>query len=235
MEKVQKIISNAGICSRRNAEKLIIEGKVFVNGKKANIGDKADGNKDTIKVENKILAPEPKRYIIFNKPLKVITSVNDPKGRKTVMDFIRVKERVFPVGRLDYLSEGLLVLTNDGDFAQRLIHPSNESNKTYEVRLNKSIFERDILKIQHGVKIEDKDEKYLTSPAQIKLLNRNGDYVSITIQEGKKRIVRKIFDSLEYKVLKLQRTAINKLVMKKLAPGEWRDMTDKELNLLLSK
>ena len=171
MEKrLQKILSEMGIASRRKSEELILEGRVTVNGQVATLGAKADAAKDHIKLNGKLLIrPEPKVYLMFHKPRGVVTTLNDPEGRPTVKDFLKkVKYRVFPVGRLDYDSEGLLLLTNDGDFAQSLLHPSKKTFKTYLVKAKGEPDEAKIQKLRDGIKLMEG----VTAPAKIKKLRK---------------------------------------------------------------
>ena len=153
MHRVQKLLSNYGYCSRRKAEELIIEGRVKVNNKVITIGDKAT-EEDILKVDNKIVNKNKKLYLIFNKPKGCVTALND-QFKKTIMEYIKIKERVFPIGRLDYNTEGLLILTNDGDFANKIMHPRYEIKKTYQAEINKPITKREIEQIELGVELED--------------------------------------------------------------------------------
>ena len=189
MHRVQKLLSNYGYCSRRKAEELIKQGKVSVNKKVISIGDKAS-EKDDIYVDDKLVKKEKKIYLKFNKPLNCVTALKD-KNYKTIMDYIDIKERVFPIGRLDYDTTGLLLLTNDGDFANKIMHPRYEINKTYLVNIDKPIKKEDIKQIEKGIKLKDG----ITSPSKIKVLNPKK--LEITIHEGKNRIVRRIFNKLE--------------------------------------
>lgn len=214
--RVQKLLSNYGFCSRRKAERLIEEGKVKVNGKRITIGDKAS-EKDKITVCGKLVKKEKKLYMMFNKPVGCVTALKDRRS-KTVMDYIKIKERIFPIGRLDYYTSGLLLLTNDGDFANKIMHPRYEIKKTYVVEIDRPISKKDMLKIQKGVKLRDG----ITSPAKIKRLNLN--VLEIIIHEGKNRIVRRMLNRLRYKVLSLERTAIGKLKLGKLRSGKFKFM-----------
>src|SRR4030043_1421130 len=193
MEKrLQKIFSEMGIASRRKAEELITEGRVTVNGRIATIGTKADPVKDHIKVDGKLLIrPEPKVYIMFNKPKNVVTSLHDPEGRPTVKDFLKgVNYRVFPVGRLGYDSEGLLLLTNDGDFAHAVLHPSKKISKTYLVKVKGILDKEEIEKLEKGIKLGDG----MTSPAKVRRIRKteNNLWLEMVIYEGKKRKIRRM-------------------------------------------
>ena len=230
MEKrLQKILSEIGVASRRNAEELIIEGRVTVNGKIAVIGMKADPARDHIKLDGKLIArPEPKVYLIFNKPRNVVTSLSDPEGRPTVKDYLKgVKYRVFPVGRLDYDSEGLLLLTNDGDFAQAILHPSKKIPKSYLVKVKGSPEEEGMKKLRAGVKLEDG----ITAPAKLQKsrVTENNTWLEITIHEGRKRQIRRMLEQIGYPVLKLKRIRINGIELGNLKPGECRYLKPEEI------
>ena len=229
-QRLQKILSEMGIASRRKAEELILEGRVTVNGRVATIGMKADAAKDHIKLNGKLLIrPEPKVYLMLNKPAQVVTSLLDPEGRPTIKDFLKkVKYRIYPVGRLDYDSEGLLLLTNDGDFTQALLHPSKKIPKTYLVKVKGVPGEDQIHKLRTGIKLEDG----MTAPAKIEKLRKteNNAWVEMTIHEGRNRQIRRMFDTVGHSVLKLKRIRINGIELKDLKPGEYRYLTPAEVN-----
>jgi 23S rRNA pseudouridine2605 synthase len=241
MEKrLQKILSEMGIASRRKAEELIAEGRITVNGRIATIGMKADPAKDHIKVGGKLLIkPEPKVYLIFNKPKQVVTSLRDPEGRLTVKDFLRgIKYKIFPVGRLDYDSEGLLLLTNDGDFAHAVLHPSGKIQKTYLVKVKGTPEDAGVERLRRGVKLEDG----VTAPAKIKKmrLTENNSWFEMTIHEGRKRQIRRMFETIGHPVLKLKRTRINGIELGDLKSGGYRYLTPEEMSkmkkeILISK
>ncbi|MDP2167807.1 MAG: pseudouridine synthase [Thermodesulfovibrionales bacterium] len=231
-QRLQKILSEMGIASRRRAEGLILEGRVMVNGRAAELGMKADTSRDHIKVDGKLLIrAEPKAYLIMNKPRGVVTSLFDPEGRPTVKDFLSgIKQRVYPVGRLDYDSEGLLFFTNDGDLAQSVLHPSRKIPKTYMVKV-KGIIENEALKkLSTGMRIEGA----LTAPAKTRKI-REGEqnsWIEITIHEGRKRQIRQMLERVGHPVLKLKRIRIGSLKLGDLKPGEIRRLTPDELNKL---
>jgi len=231
MEKrLQKILSEIGIASRRRAEELIIEGRVTVNGRIAILGMKADPDRDHVKFDGKVIArPEPKVYLILNKPRSVVTSLRDPEGRPTVKDYLKgVKYRVFPVGRLDYDSEGLLLLTNDGDFAQAILHPSKKIAKSYLVKVKGSPEEADIKKLRVGIKLEDG----VTAPAKLQKIRstENNIWLEITIHEGRKRQIRRMLEQIGHPVLKLKRIRINGIELGNLKPGEYRYLKPEEIS-----
>ncbi len=215
MHRVQKLLSNYGYCSRRKAEELIQEGRVKVNGKVISIGDKASEN-DKLYVDNKRVEKQKKVYLMFNKPIGCVTALKDDKF-KTVMDYIEVEERVFPIGRLDYKTEGLLLFTNDGDFANKIMHPRYEIKKTYLVGLGNEINQKQIDQIEKGMMLEDGK----TSPAKVRKLDDR--HIEITIHEGKNRVVRRMLKKLELRVRFLKRIRIGKLNLGDLGDCRYRD------------
>lgn len=234
-KRLQKILSEMGIASRRQAEEMIFEGRITVNGRIANIGMKADLYKDHIKVDGKLIVRrEPKVYLAFNKPREVLTTLNDPEGRPTVKDFLKsVKYRVYPIGRLDYNSEGLLLFTNDGDFANSIMHPSKKILKTYQVKIKGIPEEKELEKLRKGIKLEDG----LTAPAKVRNIKttENNAWIEITIYEGRNRQVRRMFEKIGHPVIKLIRTKINGISIVNLKPGEYRFLSSDELNKLKSE
>jgi 23S rRNA pseudouridine2605 synthase len=230
MEKrLQKILSEIGIASRRRAEEFIIEGRVTINGRTATLGMKADPERDHIKCDGKLITrPEPKVYLMLNKPRGVVTSLRDPEGRPTVKDYLKgVKYRVFPVGRLDYDSEGLLLLTNDGDFAQAILHPSRKIPKSYLAKVKGSPEDEEIKKLRAGIRLDDG----LTAPAKLHKVRstENNTWLEITIHEGRKRQVRRMLEQTGHPVLKLKRTRINGIELGNLKSGEYRYLKPEEI------
>ncbi len=228
-QRIQKIIAEMGIASRRKAEEMVMEGRVTVNGKTAVIGMKADPFMDHIKVDGKLLVnPEKKVYFIFNKPRGVVTSLSDPEGRPTVHDFLKgIRQRVFPVGRLDYDSEGMLLLTNDGEFAHAVLHPSKKISKTYLVKVKGVLEEKDIEKLKTGIRLD----RTVTAPAHVRRLRKteNNSWIEMTIYEGKKRQIRRMLDRVGHPVMRLMRIRIDGLEMGELKPGAYRKMTAEEM------
>ena len=228
-ERLQKIISKCGIASRRKAEELITEGLVTVNGRPATIGMKADLERDHIKVKGKLISSAgSKVYLIFNKPVMCITAMSDAQKRTTVKDFLqRVKAKVYPVGRLDYKSEGLLILTNDGELTNAVLHPKNKIPKTYRVKIDGFLEDRDILKLERGIKLDDG----MTAPAKVKIVKRlkANSWIDITIHEGRKRQIRRMLERVGHPVIRLIRTRINGLRLEGLKPGEYRYLTQEEV------
>lgn len=232
MERLQKVIANSGYCSRRKAEELIKNGKVMVNGKKIEeLGFKVDGN-DIITVENKILKKENKEYILLYKPRGVVTTTSDEKGRKTVLDLIETNKRLYPVGRLDYDTSGLLLLTNDGELTNILIHPKNEIDKVYIAKINGIMNGFEIKTLEKGVLIDGKK----TAPCKVKVRKKEKDssIIELTIHEGKNHQVKKMFEAIGFKVLKLKREKLAFLNLSGLKPGEYRYLSIKEVKMLYS-
>jgi len=236
MEKrLQKILSEMGIASRRRAEELIFEGQITVNGKVATVGMKADPSKDHIKVGGKLITVlkkgSQKVYLMINKPRGVVTTLYDPEGRPTVKDFLKdIKYRIFPIGRLDYHSEGLLLLTNDGDFAHAVMHPSKKMLKTYLVKVKGIIGKDNIKRLRRGIKLEDG----ATLPAKVRRISQSekNSWIEISLYEGRKRQVRRMLESVGHPVIMLRRIGINGLKLKDLKLGEFRHLTIDELQLI---
>lgn len=225
-ERIQKILSAAGIASRRAAEEIILEGRVRVNGKVVSeLGAKADPDRDHIKVDGKLINPkQPKAYIMLNKPAGFVTTMSDPEGRPIVANLLKgVRVRVYPVGRLDYDTEGLLLLTNDGDLAHLVTHPKHELPKTYLVKVKGFLDDRHVEMLEQGVFLKDGK----TAPARVRKLRKeeSNSWVEITIHEGRKRQVRRMIDHTGHSVIKLKRTRIGSLSLGDLPVGMYRHLT----------
>lgn len=225
MMRVQKILAMAGVASRRKCEDLIRAGKVKVNDKVVEIGATANPIKDKISVDGKPIVLEKKVYVLLNKPRGFVTTVSEQYGMRTVREIVKIKERIFPVGRLDKETRGLLLLTNDGDFANKLTHPSFEIKKEYVATLDKPFSKDSFEKLKKGVKVEGRK-------VDVKNVAVDGKKVTLKIHEGRKHIVRKLFFHLGYRVVDLQRTRVGNLGISGLKEGEWRDLTPDELSLL---
>ena len=229
MERLQKVIAASGYTSRRKAEELILNGKVTVNGKKVyELGTKVDV-KDEIKIDGNVINKEDKVYYLLYKPRGVITSTNDDKKRKTVVDLINTKKRIYPVGRLDYDTTGVLLLTNDGEFSNIITHPSKKIDKLYVAKVKGIVSYMDIKKLSNGVYIDG--IKTSKAKAKIKKYDKEKQttVVELTIHEGKNHQVKKMFESLGYEVLKLKREKIAFFDLKGLNLGEYRSLTPKEV------
>lgn len=233
MMRLQKYLSNAGVASRRSAEKMIGEGRVAVNGDIVReMGVQIDENYDVIEVDGEVVKnTEKKYYIMLNKPAGFVTTVSDDKGRPTVMELVSdISARIYPVGRLDYDTEGLLILTNDGDLTYKITHPKHDISKTYVAEVTGNITMDTILQLRRGVVIDGQK----TSPAEVEVVGATqyGTKVEITIHEGRNRQVRKMFETLGCIVKKLKRTKEAGLILGHLPLGKWRKLSDSEVNML---
>lgn len=233
-ERLQKILSAAGIASRRASEELIKAGRVSVNGITAGLGDSADIDTDIITLDGKeISMPSGHTYIVLNKPKGYVTTMSDEKGRPCVAELVTdVGAKVYPVGRLDMYSEGLLIMTDDGDFANRLMHPSKEINKTYYAWLDGECGDEalDILKSPLNI------DGYVIKPAEVSVIKNSEDYtlLSITIHEGRNRQIRKMCEMANLKLTRLKRISEGTLRLGELKPGKWRYLTEEELQEIQS-
>jgi 23S rRNA pseudouridine2605 synthase len=235
-ERLNKLIAQAGIASRRAAEQLILDGQVTVNGKKiTELGTKADAEKDHIKVRGKLintkLATRSDVYILVNKPKGYLSSAADPEGRDLVVDLVKGRGKLHPVGRLDYNSEGLIILTNDGKFTN-YVASSKKIAKVYEVKVKGLPNTNAINKLRRGVLLED---GFKTAPAEIKELKHteNNGWYEVTLYEGHNQQIRKMFDAIGHSVVKLRRTKIGEIADPHLKPGQSRDLTADEVKKLL--
>jgi 23S rRNA pseudouridine2605 synthase len=231
-QRLQKIIAAAGHCSRRRAEELIAAGRVRVNGHVAELGEKADAQTAKILIDDKPLQSAEKLvYVLLNKPLGIVTTLSDPEGRPVVTDLVSdLKVRLFPVGRLDINTSGLLLLTNDGDLANRLAHPSRQVNKRYLVKVRGHLSNDSKRQLEEGIKLEDG----MTSPAKVLNLRIRGGHTwfELIIHEGRNRQVRRMCEALGYQVSRLVRVGYAFLTLDGLAPGQKRLLSEREIRLL---
>ena len=234
MDRLQKVISSSGYCSRRKAEELISNGKVRVNGEVIDTLGYKVSSSDQITVNNKVITREEKEYILLNKPRGVVTTTSDEKNRKTVLDLIDTDKRLYPVGRLDYDTTGVLLLTNDGELTNLLIHPRNKIDKVYIAKVEGFFDKESAFKLQKGVLIDGRK----TSKCIVKLKKydkkTNTSIVEIIIHEGRNHQVKKMFDAVGYNVLKLKREMFAFLNVNNLKSGEYRYLTIKEVKQLYS-
>lgn len=235
-ERLQKYMAECGIASRRKCEVFIVEGKVKVNGETVTeLGVKVNPISDIIEYEGNIIKREEKKiYILLNKPEGYICSAKDEKGRETVIDIVKVKERIYPVGRLDYDSSGLIILTNDGEIYNKIIHPRKEINKTYVVKVKNKFEDSDIKAFERGIDIGG----YVTAPATVSVLNYDDNKkvttLEIKIHEGKNRQIRRMCSALNHDVLSLKRVSIGEIKLGYLKKGEYRNMTEEEITYINS-
>lgn len=232
MERIQKIISNSGVTSRRKAEALIKEGRVKVDGVVVTeLGTKVS-KKSIIEVDDVKISTEEKVYYLLNKPRGVVTTTSDEHGRKTIVSLIETNKRIYPVGRLDYDTTGLIILTNDGEFTNNITHPKNKIDKTYVAKINGILTISDIMALKKGINLDG----FKTSPAKVKVRKtdnkNNNSVIEIIIHEGKNHQVKRMFEALGYEVLKLKRERIAFLTLKGLTSGDYRMLTPKEVNQL---
>ena len=218
-QRLNKIIARSGISSRRKADALIREGRVTINGKRASLGDLADPHKDTIKVGNRCIELKPKEYYLFHKPKGCLTARKDPDNKPTIYDFLSDRlHHLFPVGRLDFNTSGLLILTNDGDFAQRLTHPQYKEERVYQVKIRGTPNERIMDLLKKGFKLED-GMAHFDSIRKYKEVGKNSWFI-VSVSEGRNRLVRRAFEKFNYAVVKLKRIKMGKFELKYLKPGE---------------
>ncbi len=220
----------SGVTSRRKAEELIVAGRVSVNGRRiTDLATQVDPQKDVVRIDQKRIEPESKKeYVLLNKPKGVVTTTRDERGRKTVMDLVNSKSSIFPVGRLDLNSEGLLLLTNDGELAHRLMHPSYKITKVYRVMLDRAFKEADFKALTRGVKLDDG----VTAPCQARYYTSQLSRVEIIIHQGRNRQVRRMFEALGYRVHSLKRVEYGPLMLRGLDRGKYRRLNPLEIMLL---
>lgn len=234
--RLQKYMAKQGVASRRKSEEIILAGRVKVNGHLVTtLGSKLDPQSDLVTVDDKrIGGPVTKVYILLNKPKGYVTTTKDPQGRKTVLDLVsKIKTRIYPVGRLDYNTEGLLILTNDGDLTQLLTHPSSQIKKTYQARVEGLVTDEKLEALSKGVDIGD----YKTAPAQVYLLSKDKEssLVEITIHEGKYHQVKRMFEAVGLEVKRLVRTQIASMTRKKIPRGGYRHLKKSEVDMLYAR
>ncbi len=236
-ERLQKIIAAAGVCSRRRAEELILLGSVKVNGEIVNtLGAKANPVTDIISVDGKVIEPDAteNQYYLLNKPRGYITSTSDPQGRPTVMDLMAsIETRIYPVGRLDYASEGLIILTNDGDMANRLMHPSSEVKRTYSVKIKGDVTEDQLRQLRKGIQLSDGFVKPLRVSRGERLQNK--EWIEVTVTEGKNLEIRRLFAVLGLEVDRLRRTGIGPLVIEQVPVGKFVRLTKSQVEGIFAK
>ena len=239
-ERLQKFLARSGIASRRKSEELITSGKIKVNGQVVTeLGIKINPEIDIVEYNEKQIKEENKKiYILLNKPIGYVTTVKDQFKRDTVMELVKgVKERIVPVGRLDMYTSGALLLSNDGDFINKVTHPKHEIEKTYNATIVGKVTKEDVEKLTRGVEIQDELETYVTKPAKVKILKideeKNLSRIQITIHEGKNREVRRMCEAIGKKVIALHRTQIGNIDVKNLQLGKWRYLTEKEIQNLI--
>ena len=234
-ERLQKYLASCGIASRRKCEEYILQGKVQVNGKViTELGTKINSDKDIVKYDGKLVKQATKLvYILLNKPIGYVTTAEEQFGRDTVLDLVKVRERIVPVGRLDMYTSGALILTNDGDFVYKVTHPKHEIEKTYTVTVKGIVTNSEVEQLRNGIRIDD----YITKTAKVKILKTDTEKdisrLEITIHEGKNRQVRKMCESVGRKVLALHRSKIGKIGVKDIELGKWRYLQMKEVKELL--
>ncbi len=239
--RIQKLISECGVTSRRKAEEMISKGRVKVNGHPVRLGDKADLRTDNITVDGKrISKPQNSKYIMLNKPRGYVTTLSDEFGRKCIAQLTAdVGERVFPVGRLDRDSEGLLLLTNDGEFANMIIHPSRHIPKVYRATLKPGPTDEQLIKFRNGMMLKGDSRK--TAPADINVISQSDDgfppsraVAEIVLYEGRNRQIRRMFEQMSIKVARLRRIAIGNVSLERLVPGKWRELDKFEVESLIN-
>jgi len=235
-ERLQKILAGAGVASRRASERLIVDGRVRVNGKiVTELGTKADGRRDKIEVDGRRIVSEKPAYYVLNKPRGVVSTLSDPEGRETIKDNLKgIPERVFPVGRLDYHTSGVLLLTNDGEMSEALLRPAKNVPKTYVVKLKGHLDIPELDRIRKGIELDD---GYVTKPAEVFVLRqeKGHTWVQLTLTEGKNRQIRRMGDAIGRRVMRLSRTIFAGIGIDGLRPGDYRPMRARELEKLKKK
>ena len=235
LERIQKVMAEQGLCSRRAAEQIILEGRVKINGHPAHLGDKMDVNRDTMMIDGeriRLVKKQEYHYLMLHKPRGFVTTTSDERGRKTVMDLLTdLPARVFPVGRLDKDSEGMLLFTNDGEFANLLTHPSHGVSKLYRVTVRPHATETQIMQLTEGVTLDDGS---VTQPAVIQVVadEPGRTVLEMTIREGKNRQIRRMCEAVGLEVIRLRRSAMGAVKLGMLQPGQYRELTKSEVSAL---
>ena len=231
-ERLQKYMARCGVASRRKCEEYILQGKVRVNNEViTELGYKVNEGEDKVYVDSMLINPEPNKvYIALNKPVGYVSTVKDERGRKTILDLVEVDERIYPIGRLDYDTSGLILLTNDGDVYNNVIHPRQEINKVYVALIKGSPTKEEITRFCTGVNIGD----YITADAKFKVIKKieNNSEVEIIIHEGKNRQIRRMCDAINHPIVNLKRKSVGKIKLGDLKLGQWRHLTSEEVNYL---
>lgn len=231
-ERLQKLLARAGLGSRRSCEELISDGRVRLNGSTATLGDKADPDRDAVEVDGVRIDLRPDLvYLLLHKPEGAVTTASDPQGRPTVLDLVPAEPRVFPVGRLDLDTSGLLLLTNDGDFANRIAHPRYEVAKTYVAEIEGHPTQGDLARLRRGVELSDGIVP--VDRARVLASKEGASLVELVVHSGRKRMVRRLFEALDHPVRTLVRTAVGPLGLGDLEPGTWRELERREVFSLL--
>ncbi len=233
MIRIQKVIADAGISSRRAAEQLLLQGRIIVNGQVVSeLGTKVDPDRDHIRVDGKLIPnSQPKVYMMLHKPQGCVSTLHDPEGRKTIKDFFRTSSlRLYPVGRLDFNTEGLILLTNDGDFAARLLHPRFHVPRTYVAKISGTLTDQSIAQLKNGVMLDGE----MTAPCRINKLKKlaTNSWLEITLYEGRKRQIRRMMETVGCSVIRLKRIGFGSLRIGTLAPGQSRPLEHEELTQL---
>lgn len=228
--RLNKFLAACGVGSRRKCEQIILAGRVTINGREVtSLAENVDENNDRVTVDGRrVSLPSKFSYVLLHKPAGYITTRHDEMGRKTVMDLLPKDVRVFPVGRLDKNTTGALILTNDGDFAYQLTHPKFEVDKVYHVAVHRPVLEKQVRKLQSGIMLEEG----LTSKCQVKVLDHHRKRLEIVLHEGRKRQVRRMVEALGFRVIRLARVRFSFLTLEGLKPGEWRNLTEQEIEKL---
>ena len=227
--RINKFLSTAGVASRRHSDQLIADGQVRINGQRAQLGDQVDPDKDKVTINGHLIKFQfEMEYYALNKPFAVLSTVTDDRDRQTVSNIVRSNQRLYPVGRLDYNSTGLLIMTNDGDLALHLTHPRYHLSKVYQVEIDKPVYPAHLSQLKLGITLDDGP----TLPAEITYTDDSKRKFKIILHQGKNRQIRRMFEHFDYRVLRLHRLSIGPLQLGSLQPGQYRPLTPTEINAL---